>query len=343
MQLAAVGVGSVPPSSIPVVSKDKPESCSSNPVAVGTSRFFKGGKELLNSTDGLTRFSELCLAVLATLSHFLKSVPDAVVRFGRVVETFLDYTAIVSLIKRGKDWLSDDKGVMLWQKAWHKITATACLTGSHIIGFVKFLSTTLKAFELGKFLAPLSFVSNALMVGFGVFDLVGNSLKLRQGAKDKQVADGKLALWEKRAQGMALPEMQTIAAAKSAHWAQKVTQCKSENNPKLAKAERMLAQWTAAQACQNDAEVKTFCNKKVEQLKVVIDNTKTEKTKTAVATAANVLLIALMVLSCVLTFVTPAALALVAMFVAISYSSMDVTEFLTDAFLKSRKVPVIKM
>lgn len=313
-----------------------------HPARTAVEGLFTGGKAILNSTDGATRVAELVLGVFAAIGHFFKTLPESLVRLGDGLATFLDLASIVSIVKRCKDWFVSDEGKMMWQKAWHQIAATACLTGAHIINFVKFLSTTLKAFSLGKILAPLSIVGNSLMVGFGVFDLIGNSIRHREITKEMPKALAKLAAWEQKANGAPNQvEWQTLVTDKVDLWKQRVEKYTKTNDPKLESATKMLSQWNAGVACKDDASVKAFCGKKVEQLKVVVDNLKTERTKKIVCIASNVALVALMLISVALAFFNPAALIVAGLAAAILYSGIDVTEFFTDTFMNKKTVPQI--
>lgn len=312
-----------------------------HPVRQGVEGFFTAGKAILNSTDGLSRVSELCLAIFAAIAHFAKSIPDAFVRLGDAMNTFLDLTSIVSIIKRCKDWfVADADGKMMWHKAWHQICSTVCLTAAHVISFVKFLATTLKVFSLGRLLAPLTYAFQGFMGGFGIFELISNSIKCHKANFGLPRAEKNKLAWEHHAEGMQVKEWQTLILKKIEACEERLRTYK-QSDPKHASAIRLLQELDSAYECTDSEEIKAFCKDKVKQLQVVVDNHKVDRTKSIVLIIYAVALTVLMAISLVLAFYNPLALIVTGLIASILYSGVDVTEFMVDTFLNKTEVPKV--
>jgi len=324
---------------------------SMSPARQGAEAFFQGSATLLNSTDGLTRISEFSLGVFSMIAHFFKSLPESFVIFGGYLEKFVDLTCIVSIAKRCRNWFVADKdGKMLWHKAWDQITTIACLTAAQVIGFVKFLSTTLKIFELGRALLPLSIASNVLFAAFSAFDMVGNVKGLKSAESGKEKAERDQRTWASRVN---MTDKQWVAkvAQQQKLWANRViTHTNANDSAKLAVAKAKVEQWAEARktisngllGTVNKPLMQTFCNRKVEQLKVVASNQNTEKTKSILGIVYNVALIALMILSTIMAFlVPPAGLVIATIATAIVTSGFDVVNFFAENFMKGQEVKAV--
>lgn len=310
-----------------------------SPVRQGAEAFIQGSATLLNSTDGLTRISEFTLSVFSLFEHFFKTLPDGVLRFGKSLDNFLDLTPIVSIAKRCKNWFVSDKdGKMLWHKAWYKITSTSCLTAANAISFIKFLSTTLKVFELGKALLPLSIASNALTAGFALFDLVDSANDLNENFQHSAKMKHGLKKWEGRVKTINPDDFKELVAKQQVIWTNKA----AVESPEKEKAVAKLKQWTDASKLTSDAEIKEFCSKKVSQINTVLENNTGERTKSWLTIANNIALIALMALSIALTFVIPpAGLILATLLTAVATSGLDVAGFFAEQFIKPKDVKAV--
>lgn len=303
---------------------------------------------LLNNVEGWQRTSEFVLSIFAMIGHFFKELPEGIVRLGDSLSVFVNLTVIPAVARRLKNWfVADSNGKFLWQKAWHNIAFIACLTAAHLTCFAKFLSTTLKVYDLGKAALPVSVGGNLLFGAASAFDLVNNAVDIKSATEKNTVADKRILKWDKHAKAFNKADWDTTVQKQVDLWNSKLVNSKKANNAEgIVQADAKLKLWTDVKNCQDEDRLKAFSNRKVSQWNDIKFNQNCTKTNAWVLVAFNIAIIALTVLSTLLALINPANLpnaVTIATLVAASVSSgLDTSQFLVEeVFFKKKDVNVV--
>jgi hypothetical protein len=310
---------------------------------------------VVSKVEGWKQISDLALVVFAFMEHVWRVVTPTLTTFGTCLSTMLDLASIIDVMKRVKNWACpDEDGQMLWQKAWQNIAAMSCVTAHHALNFITFLGTTLKVFNLGAALLPVSILNHLSNAGYGVFDVWTTKIKINETnnkidklaqAKEKWAARARMfAIAEKEIPREGLAKWTKLVGDQKAAWKDKVTVLKaSGESAKLSQAMAKATQWTILQKAEV-SDVKAFCNKKVELLDTKIVNEKKEKTKSWAAIAFDVALVALSVFAIVMACITPIWIA-TTIFLAVAFvtSGLELTGSFLDEILKPKELPTVDL
>lgn len=311
---------------------------------------------VVSKVEGWKQISDLALVVFAFMDHVWKVVSPTLTTFGTCLSTMLDLASIIDVMKRVKNWACpDEDGQMLWQKAWQNIAAMSCVTAHHALNFITFLGTTLKVFNLGAALLPVSILNHLSNAGYGVFDVWTTKIKINETnskidklahAKEKWAARAKMYAEIDKAKPEEVAAFQALMEKQKTAWKEKVTVLKSsgENDKKISQAMAKATQWTVLQQVSTETDLKAFCSKKVELLDTKISNEKREKTKSWAAIAFDVALVALSVFAIVMAFVTPIWMA-TTIFLAVAFvtSGLELTGSFLDEILKPKELPTVDL
>lgn len=307
---------------------------------------------VVSSSDGLNKISQLALDIFAIIEHTWTSLCAGLTTLAVCFKSVVDVTNIVNLIKRVRDWATpDEDGKMVWEKAWQSIASTIGLTGYNALTVVVFLATTLKVFSLGAALAPVVVATSIFLIGHAVFDFWSNANKISETndsiKKLTENKDGWSKLFQSISGKQPLPDSwNKFVQDRKAIWERKVTNLQGAqgDKEKLALALKLKAKWEAIEKCDDSAKIKGFCGKTVEVLEAKIANQKTSKAKTWITIAFEIALIAQSVFTAVAAFVAPVGLAM-ALFLAVAITTgiLDLSTNFAEELFKPKALPIVEV
>lgn len=311
--------------------------------------------EVAGSVEGLKQISDVGSIALTFIAHAWGVVLPSLTMLGTCMSNFLDVASAVDMVKRLKNWAcADDSGKMMWEKSWQHVAAISCVTFHHLFNFLTFLGTTLKVIALGAAALPLSVLNQVSNFGYGVFDLWTMSMEIKE-VKEKMVNISKAKdKWAKRATEVVVKD--DSGCTYTSDWSKKleerqifwknrvVTLAKTSNEKeKLSKARARLLQWSTLKDCSPE-ETQKFCNKKVEHLKLNLENHNKMTTKAWVTAAFDAALVAFSIFAIVMMFVTPIWMATTVFLIsAFVTSGLELSTTIVDKALKIKDLQPVEL
>ena len=309
--------------------------------ATGVATVITTTNTICTSTDGFSKVADIVLAIFAYIKHTGQSISGALNTLGTSLEGFSELTGIISLVKRCKDWfVPDEKGKMMWQRAWQEMSGTVCSTVSSILSFIIYLANTLKVYSLGIALGPLSLINSTMSIGSSAFDIWDNAKNLQTVAIKTAKAIAEIEIW-KREISMIDRENElsgswiNLVQKKKGIWTDRIKtfSISPDDKEKLAKAIIKKENWESLEKCSSSV-AKKISERQVVVLKTQIHNHHIAGVKSKMTIALDVMFIALSVLSIIAAFALPGGLVLAMLLGGIVASVSDLSYFILDKNLK---------
>lgn len=284
--------------------------------------------EVLTNTEGAGKITELAVCTMSLVEWGNGSLPNSVDNMNSSFRNFTGFVSFVSFIKRFRECVTpDSSGRMLWQRDPITILFCTTLTSYYALSFVRFLNNR-RVIQLGRALPIVGAIADIFSGIAGLSDLY-NNIKDHDSMIIKQHRATRLASrWNRvtaKVNAVGVEAWQSYAQERTSYW--NARQGMGEQ-----RAEERVRKWTQLARCDNQAEIKAYCDAKQEQYRNVADNQRNVIIRTWASVAFDIAL----VVSVILIFTSGAGLALILANIAVSI--LEVTAFILDVKLKKKDV-----
>lgn len=311
----------------------------------GAQTVIKATADAISSVDGMVKVAQITTDIIGIVEHGGAVIGTAAQGTLDMCATVIDANHFIGIFKRFKDWTCpDEDGKMLWDKSWQSFVSMASLTGFSITALFSSLITVLKIAGLAAARFAFSTISYVCLIGYSVFDMWNSANKISDSKAEIAKLETFKGRWETRANEIAAKNdanWRPLVGQQVAKWTQKVVALTAAGpSEKLEQAVAKQNMWTHLDMCNDPAQLKAFCERKVERLSTAIENAQNTKTKSWLSVAYDVMLTALMVFCIAASFVTPVGVALTLFFVTgLVTSTMDLGNSIVDEILKKKAIP----
>lgn len=299
----------------------------------------------ITSVDGLYYISELAMSIFDLADKVAAHAPKALHRTVEIlrghpalhhtinlVRGYMDFTCVLDIINRGKEWMSkDDNGNYIWERDWPTLFYYISLTSSDLTNHLCLLDK-FKFIRLGVCFTPIGHVYTAATISQNFFQSWTTFDELRTDICRSERCKSRHLVWKYRASQSSTAQLREIIAAKARKW-EKIS---DEGNERIL-TKKLL--WTKIVQAKNDDELHKFVCSMADRAEISEKNSTIKVLTTYCSLVCTVSYLALLVLQAFVAIWAIKEVILATAILTVIVNAIYVGDFIIEHYFKEITVP----